>query len=235
MAVIGALGLALFLYPQPLFAWSVQSDNLSLYSDRPFSPEAGRTVLEQVQRKLAASPLYSTQERYAIFICNTDWRRALFFLGDQHAGGLVYYPLSTNVFLSGANMEDNRLISSSGKPDVLGRKLDHFMVHEIAHDLTGQTMGWLRYHDLPIWIREGYAEYIGSQGVFNYSEAEEAFRTDAVVMNTPASLPYRRYNFLVAYLLEKHQWREDQLFETSLSRADVENMVKAELAQATTQ
>ncbi len=233
LVVIGALGVGLFLYPQPLFAWSIASDNLSIYSDQPFAPKAGRTVLEQVQAKLAASPLYSRHEHYAIFICNTAWRRTLFFLFDQHAGGLVYYPLSTNVFLSGANIEDNRLISPSGLPDVLGRKLDHFMAHEIAHDLTGQALDWSRYQALPVWIREGYAEYIGSQGVFDYGESLEAFRTEAPVMNVPASIPYRRYTLLVAYLLEKQKWTEQQLFATAFSPADVENMLKADLTRVT--
>ena len=131
--------------------------------------------------------------------------------------------------MSGADFAQNRLISPSGMPDVLGRKLDHFMAHEIAHVLTGEAMGWLPYHDLPVWIREGYAEYVGSQGVFEYSEAEEAFRLNAARMNTPPNTPYLRYNFLVAYLLEQEGWSPGALFEAAPGQEDVEAMVREEM------
>ncbi len=216
-----ALGGFLFLHPQPLFGWSVTFANLSLYSDQPFSAQAGKVLLQQVQRKLSASPQYSTGEAYAIFVCNTSWRRAIFFAGDQQANGLTYYPLSTNVFLGGGIIEENRRTSPSGLPDILGRSLDHFMAHEIAHDLNGEEIGWLRFHNLPVWIREGYAEYIGSQGVFNYEESVQAFLNNSSKMNLPPATPYLRYNLLVAYLIEKKHWSEAKLFETQISQSEV--------------
>jgi len=226
-----ALCLTLFFHPQPFFRWSATVDNLFLYSDKPFSAEAGEKLLKQVQSKLAASPLYSTDKKYAIFICNTHWRRSIFFIGDENAGAHVYYPLSSNVFLSGGAIEENRKISPSGMSDVLGRKLDHFIAHEIAHTLNGDATSWIQFHDEPAWIREGYAEYIGSQGVFNYAEAAQAFMNNSSKMNLPASIPYLRYNLLVAHLLEKKNWSEKELFETTLSQSEVEQMLKAETAQ----
>lgn len=233
LALLGVivLCLLLFFHPQPFFRWSVTVDNLSLYSDEPFAVKAAETLLEQVQLKLSASPAYSTDEQYAIFICNTEWRRLIFFIGDENAGGIVYYPLSSNVFLSGGVIEENRKTSPSGRSDVLGRKLDHFIAHEIAHILTGRSMGWIRFHDLPIWIREGYAEYIGSQGVFNYDESTQAFMENSSAMNFPPSVPYLRYNLLVAYLIQKKNWSEIELFETTLSQSEVEQMLKTEISQ----
>jgi hypothetical protein len=224
--------LFLFFYPQFLFRWSVRVDNLSLYSDQAFLPTDGRKLLEQVQFKLSASPMYSTQDPYAIFICNTPWRRMLFFLGDLQAGGRAYYYPITNVFLSGAVIEDNRLIAPSGKPDFLGRRLDHFIAHEIAHVLTSKVTSWGRYHDLPQWIKEGYAEYIGSRGVFNYEETVDAFQRGDTKMSTPVAVPYLRYNLLVAYLLDERKWGPRELFETSLSQAEVEAMLKTEMLNA---
>jgi hypothetical protein len=223
------LALAFFFHPQPLFRWSVKTNNLTLYSDQAFLPEDGRKVLEQVQNKIAASSLYSLQDHFSIFICNTKWRRSFYFVAAPGAGGVVYYPLSTNVFLSGADIAQNRLISPSGKPDLLGRKLDHFMAHEITHDLTGEALSWQQYRNLPVWIREGYAEYIGSQGVFKYDKAVEAYQTGSPEMNTPASIPYRRYNLLVAYLLEQKKWSPLEMFETTPTQSEVETMLKTEL------
>ncbi len=39
--VLIAVDLGVLCKPQPLFAWSVASQNLTLYSDRPFNPSAG--------------------------------------------------------------------------------------------------------------------------------------------------------------------------------------------------
>ncbi len=232
LALLGVitLCLSLFFYPQLLFRWSATVDNLSLYSDKSFSAKAGEKLLEQVQLKLSASPMYSTNEKYAIFICNTQWRRSIFFIGDENAGGIVYYPLSSNVFLNGGVIEENRKTSSSGMSDVLGRKLDHFIAHEIAHVLNGKAMGWIQFHYLPVWIKEGYAEYIGSQGTFNYDESAQAFINNSSKMNFPPSVPYLRYNLLVAYLTEKKNWSEKELFETTLSQLEVEQMLKSEMS-----
>jgi hypothetical protein len=62
--------------PQPLFAWSVSAQNLTLYADRPFASGAGTRVLELAQAKLAASPLYAG-EHHNIFVCSAPWRRVL--------------------------------------------------------------------------------------------------------------------------------------------------------------
>ena len=229
VAMVVGLSGSLFLWPQPLFAWSVREHNLVLYADQPFSPDAGRQLLDRVQAKLMRSSAYSADNSYAAFICNTGWRRALYFIGDERAGGLTYYPWSTNVFLSGGIVEENRKTSPTGKDDVLGRTLDHFIAHEIAHDLTGELIGWQRMRELPVWVREGYAEYIGSGGVFDYDEALQAFLDHASVMSTPPAVPYRRYNLLIAYLLEKKGWSEEQLFSTNLGQQDVEAMLKQDV------
>ncbi len=59
---------ALLRYPQPLFAQSVAHQNLTLYSDRPFQPEAGAQVLALAYQKLSASPLFSARDHYAVFV-----------------------------------------------------------------------------------------------------------------------------------------------------------------------
>jgi hypothetical protein len=88
-ALILALGggyVLLLRYPQALFAYSVTSGPLSLYSDRAFALEHGRSLLDRVHAKLARSPLYSSQERHTVFICNAPWRQRLFFLAAPGAG-----------------------------------------------------------------------------------------------------------------------------------------------------
>ena len=188
-------------------------------------------MLELAQAKLTRSPLYSPRDNYAIFICNSDWRRMIFFFARGKACGLTYYPLSSNVFLSGTAIKENRLISPSGRSDILGRTLDHFIVHEITHVLTGKFIGGRKLYYLPDWIKEGYAEYIGRGGAFNYDKAVQAFLMGSPDMDIPPSVPYLRYTLIVTYLLEKQQWSLTKLFETSISQNEVETKLKAEALQ----
>ena len=90
--------------PQPLFAWSVSAQSLTLYSDRPFASDAGTRVLGLAHAKLAASPLYAG-EHHDIFICSAPWRGVLLFNHNYRVGGVSYPWLTNNVFLRDAIVE----------------------------------------------------------------------------------------------------------------------------------
>ena len=180
--------------------WSVRSDNLRLYSDRPFLPEAGKELLRSVQRKLVLSPLYSAEVWHAVFICNSPLRRTVFFLpASAEAGGANYYPWTSNVFLAAAAIEDNRLINRSGKPDVLGRRLDHFITHEITHSLASCEVGFWRHQNLPDWIKEGYAEYVARGSRIRLRAVGSGLPHRGAGDERPELAPYRRYETLVAF------------------------------------
>ena len=224
-AALLAAGLLLLCFPQPLFTWSTEADNLALYSDSPFTAQAGGKLLAAIQSRLSRSPLYSRADSHAIFICNSSWRRRLFFWPDPNAGGLNYSPLSSNVFLVGADIAANRLIKPSGKADILGRGLDHFVAHEIAHTLTCRAVGFWEYRRLPDWVKEGYAEYVARGPQFNCDASLAAFLAGAPEMNQPALAPYRRYELLVGFLLEKKGWTLQRLLEKPIDQRQAEQIL----------
>jgi hypothetical protein len=226
-ALLGA-GMAMFWFPQPFFAWSVSSRNLTLYSDVPFSPDAGRRVLALAQAKLEASPLFTAGDHHAVFVCHARWRKD-FFLNKsyrQGAGGVNFYPFTTNVFLRDALIEENRLTTTTGRRVMGDRTLDYFVAHEVAHTLTGRTRGWRGNFGMPVWVREGYADYVGKGGVLDFDAARRAFLAGARDMNPAASGLYRRYHLLVAYLLDRNGWTVRQVLETTVPQADVEAAVR---------
>ncbi len=223
--------LALLCFPQPFFRWAVSADNLALYSDRPFAPEDGKKILEIAQAKLATSPIYSSQEPHKIFICNSRWREMLFFNWKSGVGGLNYYPLTSNIFLRGAVIEENRLISPSGNPVAGERTLDYFITHEIAHTITTKAAGWYHHWRLPEWVREGYPDYLGRGDAFHYDEARQAFLNDAREMDRWKSGLYLRYNLLVAYLLDKEHWSVEQLLTNAIDQQTIEDKVRAEKSE----
>jgi hypothetical protein len=229
-AVLGLFALywALLCFPQPFFRSSVSANNLALYSDQPFSPEEGKKVLETVEAKLAASPLYSAGQRHAAFICNERWRQRLFFNRNYGVGGVNQYPLTSNVFLRDAAIEENRLIAPSGNQVPGDRTLDYFIAHEITHTLTVQAVGWFDYYRLPEWVREGYADYVAKGDAFNYEEARRAFLAEAPEMDRWKSGLYVRYHLLVAHLLDKQHWGVQRLLEEYPEQKAVEDAVRAE-------
>src|SRR5690348_10420322 len=115
-AAIFASYAALLAIPQPLFSYSVRANNLVLHSDLPFSEAAARNILQLAAKKLERSPLYSPQQPHSVFVCNARWRQMLLFNKDYGVGGVAQYPVTPQVFLREARIEDNRLISPHGDP-----------------------------------------------------------------------------------------------------------------------
>jgi hypothetical protein len=226
LLVLLTLYWALLCFPQPFFRWSVSAANLTLYSDKPFSEEEARKVLEITRSKLAASPLYSAEQQHRIFICNARWRQRLFFNRNYGVGGVNYYPFTTNVFLRDAIIEENRLIAPTGNPVPNERTLDYFMTHEIGHTLTKQATGSIRHWRMPEWITEGYPDYLGRGDAFRYDEARQAFLADAREMDRWKSGLYLRYNLLVTYLLDKQHWSVERLLEEPIEQKVVEDQVR---------
>jgi hypothetical protein len=201
---------------------------LVLHSDRPFSGSAGRHLLELAEQKLARSPLYFGRSRYNVFICNSDWRQRLLFNKDYGVGGVAQYPITASVFLRNSLIEDNRLVSLRGTPVMGDRTLDYFVAHEITHQMTGNAIGPVRFYQLPQWVREGYADYVGKGNSFDYDEAKRAFLAGRPEMDFKKSGLYWRFHLLVAYLLDHQHWSVEQLLKNPPAQATVEAAVTKE-------
>ena len=227
-AILLALYLFLLCFPQAFFNSSVRANNLTLYSDQAFSAEAGRHILDLVAEKLSASPLYSTEQSHIAFICNARWRQRLFFNRNYGVAGVNQYPVTRNVFLRDALIEENCLIGPKGNRVAGDRTLDYFIAHEITHTLTAQAVGWVEYYKLPQWVREGYADYVGKGGAFSYDEAKRAFLDDVPEMDWKKSGLYWRYPLLVAYLLDRQHWSVERLLSEPMEQTAVEDAIRAE-------
>ena len=227
-AAVLALYLLLLCFPQAFFHASVGANNLTLYSDQPFSQEAGKHVLDLVAKKLSASPLYLPQQSHMAFICNARWRQRLFFNRNYGVGGVNQYPVTRNVFLRDALIEENCLIGPKGTRVPGDRTLDYFIAHEITHTLTAQKVGWVNYYKLPQWVREGYADYVGKGNAFNYDEAKRAFLAGTPEMDWQKSGLYSRFHLLVAYLVDKQHWSVQRLLTEPMEQTAVEEAIVRE-------
>lgn len=204
VALICVAAVGILIYPQPLFAYHVAEGRLELYSDRPFDPKQGRQVLANIERRMAASPL-NDDNKYRIFIANSDWRNRLVFLWSYGAGGVNYYPLR-NVFIRAADIDADRVKKRSGALVEPPRTLAYFGAHEIGHSLVAAKLGALAHQRLPVWIREGLADYIAFGGEVEIDELARGLRRDVPELDPQRSGLYARYRLMVAYLLEREDW-----------------------------
>ena len=227
LALVGCY-LALLCFPQPFFSSSASTTNLTLYSDTAFSPDEGKRILEMVEATLATAPSVSVQIHHSVFICNSRWRQILFFNRQYGVGGVNYYPLTSNVFLSGARVKENLLISPSGNEVQGDRTLDYFITHEVVHTIAKKAAGWYRHTQLPEYVTEGYPDYLARGKSFDYGKARQAFLSEAPEMDRWGSGLYLRYHLLVAYLLDKKGWSVQELLEHPLEQRVVEDAVREE-------
>ena len=217
----------LLSFPQPLFAFSARSGNLTLYSDHPLEPAAAERVLRLAQQKLERSSLYAERPAVTIFICNAPWRQVLFFNRNYGVGGVAPVPLN-NVFLRDADVVNNLLISPAGTPVAPDRPLDYFIAHEVTHVLTGNALGTWGFYRLPQWAREGYADYVGKGGSFDYAGAKAAFLADEPKMDYSKSGLYLRFHMLVLCALQHQHWTVEQLLTNAPSQEQAEAWVRTE-------
>lgn len=225
--LVGAAGAAIVAYPEPLHAYHVEHGQLRLHADRPFNHDKGRAMLAEVERRLAAAPpeLRDPDSIYRVIVSNSEWRRRLTFLWNYGAGGVNYYPLGGAVFIRQADIDAGVVQRGDGTPVPAPRTLAYYAGHEIGHSLVGKRIGALANWELPVWIREGLADYVGFGGEVDIDALMGALRAGDPDLDPQRSGLYARYRLLVAYLLEREGWSVDRLLESGLSQAEAERML----------
>lgn len=226
---LGAVVL-LFVFPHPWFAYHVREGRLSLWSDRPFAPAAGRAVLGDIDSRLRTSPL-DDGGKHDVFITNAHWRRMIYFNVSGGAAGVNRYPLP-HVFIRKADVDRDMVFGASGKPAAPPRTLAYYAAHEITHSLTAEPLGPLRLWNrhLPQWVREGYADYVGMGGRVDIDELWRLKRAGDPQLSFKASGTYAQFRLLTAYFLEREHWSVDQLLASRMTLQEAEARMASGMA-----
>jgi hypothetical protein len=56
------------------------------------------------------------------------------------------------------------------------RTLTYYIAHELAHTMVARRIGRRSYHALAPWQQEGYADYVGKGGAFDFDAARAEVR-----------------------------------------------------------
>ena len=110
----------------------------------------------------------------------------------------------------------------------LWRRRRRTIYPETANVFLRDAIGPVRYYELPQWVREGYADYVGKGNSFDYNEARRAFLAGTPEMDWKRSGLYWRFHLLVACLLDHQHWTVEQLLKNPPSETAVEAIVKGE-------
>jgi hypothetical protein len=217
--------LLLVIHPQPLFAFSAADGAIVLHARQPLPPDV-QDVLADARRRVAASPFYDARGTYDAFLCDDVRTFSAFTLWGRRAGAVSQWDLTGNIFLRPSHVERNRLVGPSGRETPAERTLSYFIAHEVTHTMVARRIGRLRYARLQRWQVEGYADYVGKAGAFDFAGNLEAFRAGTRELDPKRSGLYLRYHLLVAYLLDRAGMPAEALLAGPIEQAQVEARVR---------
>src|SRR6185295_11719997 len=187
--------------PQMVFAYETRANNVVLHARTPLPPQAA-AIVAGAQQRVSRSPFYAAADTYDVFLCDTPALFALVAPLNRNVGGIADVYLTRHVFLRPAHVERDRLVGPSGAEASGDRTLTYFIAHEITHIMTARRLGRRGYFGLETWQREGYADYVGKGGSFDFAAVLRDFKAEAPALDPSRSGLYLRYHLLVAHLLD---------------------------------
>jgi hypothetical protein len=212
---------ALLVHPQPLFAFNAREAAIVLHAREPLPPEV-TSVLADARRRVEASPFYDPADTYDAFLCDDVRTFTAFTLWNRGAGAVSQWDLTGNIFLRPSHVERNRLVGRSGNETPGERTLSYFIAHEVTHTMLARRIGRLHYARLQHRQVEGYADYVGKAGEFDFDQSLAAFKAGTRELDPKRSGLYLRYHLMVAYLLDRQAMTPEALLAGPIERAEIE-------------
>jgi hypothetical protein len=209
-------------YPRMLFSWARDGAFIHVRSDQPIPTSAAR-VVALAESQIRRSPLFDATRGYPVYVCNSRWRWD-YFSGFNRRSRAFETPIGRAVFIRQADWGDNQLAGPDGRDGP--RPLDVYIAHEVTHMMVEDHLGLLAQRRLPVWLREGYAEYVARHDSFDYAAAREHFVARKPV---PSRDPYWKYLLLVTHLLDHEKMDLNALLNAPPNPADVEARLRANL------
>lgn len=229
MAVLVAAYLLLIVWPQPFFAHRTVYGIYHVWSDAPIPPQI-RSVLDDVTRRLRASPLHDPKRPVEIYLCNAPWR--MWVYGMQFStryGGIADVWLTRHVVIRASDVAANRIVPPGPGPiaDEQHRPLSYFIAHEITHVDVSRRYGRAMNVRYPQWLMEGYPDYVGKAGDFDFDANRARFLAGEAALDPARSSLYLGHHLRVAYLLDRRHWTLDQLFDHPPAAAELDGWLRA--------
>jgi hypothetical protein len=174
MAILLGLVTVLYLpaslfFPRLLFfPYRTMAGETPVYSATPITPRI-REIVARADARDRASPLFTSRIlRHPIFLTDGGVRWRILSLGADGAFA-VTRPLGANVVVNRSSIADDRVWNGS----ILAgsRELAGVIAHERTHMLIRARFGLTADSRYPVWVREGYCDYVAGGGSLSDAEA----------------------------------------------------------------
>ena len=181
-----------------------------LYSEQPIPDEASIIILRS-NTLLSASELFDPDLSFApIILTDGGWRWAVLSLGAGDAFALTR-PSNETIIVNRADFEADRV----RKPTKVAneRSLSAVIAHERTHTLIRRRFGHLADFTYPLWVREGYCDFVAGSSTLTDQQARELRLTNSQL---PALIYYDARQ-RVASELSANGGSVSDLFERSIT------------------
>lgn len=203
---ISIIYLLILLYPNFLFAYSTTYKQVTVYSDKVIDNNIN-VVIDDALTRIKKSELYDSSILFQIYICNDLWRFAIFTQGNKFAGAVTQYHLNNAIYFRPCDIKNNKIVPPkewyfAENPFTFSdRPLSYYFAHEMTHKMQSIYTGRFDFSN-PTWLTEGYADYIGKNGNFDFNENLKLWHNNKPELDPTKGL-YRLYHLKIAYLLDK--------------------------------
>ena len=229
VCLLGLLILVLS-FPEPLFSYRLKSGRFEVLSDRPLDRGDVASVLSDADQRIMKSALFTPDQTFRIFICHDLWKFYLYSQkGRSNAGAVADGWLTRNIYFRPADFARNQVIPPGGwLADREDRPLSYFIAHEATHIMESRRFGRLSAVQHPVWLMEGYADYVGKGGQFDVARNLALLKGGDPKLDPQKSGLYRRYHLEVAYELDHRRQTVEQAFSTNRPEVSVLAELKAD-------
>jgi len=211
----------LLCFPQVLFAHEISYRNLKVYSREPLDQNI-YAVLDRVESRLATSEINNQEVKPKIFLTNGFSLYALLslYLGSNSFGkGYAALP-TNNIFINKSDLAKDLVFRNA--PANNERSLSGVIAHETTHLLISKKFGYWRNLSMPVWKKEGYAEYVAGGSTLSYETGVKMWKANP---QDGTGYQYFKYYMLVKFLLEHDRLSVDDLFNRDIDVQSLEERV----------
>lgn len=228
LVILPSIYLCFLLFPSLLFANKFEYKQCSLYSDRPIEKNI-TNIIDNALSRIAKSELYDSTIHFDIYLCNDLWRFQIFTQWNKNAGAVTQYHLNNAIYIRPCDITNNKIIPpkewyfADNPFSFADRPLVYYFAHEMTHKLQSNYTGRLNFSN-PTWLTEGYADYIGKGGNFDFNENLKLLHKKAPELDPTKGL-YRYYHLKIAYLLDSNKQTIKQLYKTTPNEKELEEQI----------
>lgn len=168
VAAILYLPASLFFPRMLLFPYRAMVGETPVFSATPIAPEIDDIVARADARVRESAIFTPGVLRRPVFLTDGGVRWRVLSLGASSSFGLNR-SLGGNIVINRSSVAADRVVNSS---TVAGsRTLSGVIAHERTHMLIRARFGLLADGQYPVWVREGYCDYIAGGGTLSDAEA----------------------------------------------------------------